>query len=89
MVLELDSRGVHGTPKRFESDRRRDRVLGAEGWRTMRVTWRQLEEPGAITADLHPALQMPGHTPRPHGRQPPSTWQVGVVNGPADWALYP
>lgn len=57
LAVELDSRGVHGTPKRFESDRQRDRILVAEGWRTMRVTWRQLqEEPDAIAADLRSAL---------------------------------
>ena len=57
VALELDSRGVHGTPKRFESDRQRDRILVAEGWRTMRITWLQLqEEPGAIVEDLRLAL---------------------------------
>jgi very-short-patch-repair endonuclease len=57
VALELDSRGVHGTPKRFESDRQRDRILVAEGWRTMRVTWRQLrDEPEAIVGDLRLAL---------------------------------
>jgi very-short-patch-repair endonuclease len=69
VALELDSRGVHGTRKRFESDRQRDRILVAEGWRTMRVTWRQLqEEPEAIAADLQLALQSPGRIPHPHGR---------------------
>jgi very-short-patch-repair endonuclease len=54
---ELASRGIHGTRKRFESDRQRDRILVAEGWRTMRVTWRQLqEEPEAIAGDLRLAL---------------------------------
>jgi hypothetical protein len=57
VALELDSRGVHGTPKRFESDRQRDRILVAEGWRTMRVTWRQLrDEPEEIAGDLRLAL---------------------------------
>jgi very-short-patch-repair endonuclease len=69
LALELDSRGVHGTKKRFESDRQRDRILIAEGWKTMRVTWRQLqEEPEAIAADLKLALGQPGRPPRPHGR---------------------
>ena len=37
----------------FESDRQRDRVLLAEGWRSARVTWRQLQgEPRQIAADL-------------------------------------
>lgn len=57
VAVELDGRGVHGTAKRFESDRQRDRILVAEGWRTMRVTWRQLrEEPEEIAADLRLAL---------------------------------
>lgn len=66
VAVELDSRGVHGTTKRFESDRQRDRILVAEGWRTMRVTWRQLqEEPDAIAADLEAALRSPALT-HPH-----------------------
>jgi len=69
VALELDSRGIHGTPKKFESDRQRDRILVAEGWRTMRVTWQQLkEEPEAIVADLRLALEQPGPHAHPHGR---------------------
>jgi very-short-patch-repair endonuclease len=57
VALELDSRSVHATPRNFESDRQRDRILLAESWRTARVTWWQLqEEPEAIAADLHQAL---------------------------------
>lgn len=44
VAVELDSREIHGTRKKFETDRQRDRNLVAEGWRTMRVTWRQLHE---------------------------------------------
>jgi very-short-patch-repair endonuclease len=66
VALELDSRSVHATPKRFESDRQRDRILVAEGWRTMRVTWRHLqEEPNAVATDLRSALEQPGHHPHP------------------------
>ena len=69
LALELDSRGVHGTRKRFESDRQRDRILIAEGYRTMHITWRQLrEEPEAIVADLELALGQPGRSPHPHDR---------------------
>jgi very-short-patch-repair endonuclease len=58
VAVELDSRSVHGTKKRFESDRQRDRILIAEGWKTMRVTWLQLQkEPEAIVADLELALR--------------------------------
>jgi very-short-patch-repair endonuclease len=57
VAVELDSREVHGTRKKFESDRLRDRILIAEGWRTMRITWRQLqEEPEEIAMDLRQAL---------------------------------
>jgi len=53
LVVELDGRAVHGTRRAFESDRERDRILAAEGWRTTRVTWRQLrDEPDDIAADL-------------------------------------
>jgi very-short-patch-repair endonuclease len=64
VAVELDSRSVHGTGKRFESDRRRDRILIAEGWKTMRITWRALhDEPAEIIADLKAAL---GQGPHPH-----------------------
>jgi very-short-patch-repair endonuclease len=76
VALELDGREVHGTKRRFESDRQRDRILVAEGWQTMRATWRQLqEEPAAIAADLHLALRPPGPSPTP-------TFHVGAGNGP-------
>lgn len=58
VAVELDSRSVHGTHKKFESDRLRDRILIAEGWKTMRITWRQLqEEPEEIERDLRLALE--------------------------------
>jgi Protein of unknown function (DUF559) len=61
VAVELDSRSVHATPRNFESDRRRDRILLAEGYRTVRVTWRQLkDEPAAVIADLRLALEPPG-----------------------------
>src|SRR5262249_39203808 len=53
LAVELDSREVHDTDDGFESDRERDRILLAEGWRTTRVTWRQLRDsPAEIAADL-------------------------------------
>jgi hypothetical protein len=64
VAVELDSRTIHGTRKKFESDRLRDRTLVAEGWRTMRVTWRQLQdEPAEIAADLRSALEQPNCAP--------------------------
>jgi very-short-patch-repair endonuclease len=60
VAVELDSRSIHGTRKKFESDRQRDRILVAEGWRTIHITWRQLqEEPEPIVADLKLALEQP------------------------------
>jgi very-short-patch-repair endonuclease len=68
VAVELDSRGIHGTRKKFESDRQRDRILMAEGWRTMRITWRQLqEEPAAVAEDLKKALGQ-GRHPHPPGK---------------------
>lgn len=57
LALELDGREVHASDRAFESDRQRDRVLLAEGYRTSRVTWRQLrDEPAEVVADLRRAL---------------------------------
>ncbi|MGV1048156.1 MAG: type IV toxin-antitoxin system AbiEi family antitoxin domain-containing protein [Solirubrobacterales bacterium] len=57
LAVELDGGSAHRTRKAFQADRLRDRILVAEGWRTMRVTWRQLrDEPEAIAADLRRAL---------------------------------
>jgi very-short-patch-repair endonuclease len=57
LVVELDGGGVHRTRRAFESDRERDRRLLAEGWRVMRVTWRQLRDAEAeVAADLRAIL---------------------------------
>lgn len=56
-VVELDGRAVHATRRAFESDRERDRLLAADGWRVVRVTWRQLDEsPDAVARDLRRVL---------------------------------
>jgi hypothetical protein len=53
LVAELDSRSAHETRSAFETDRDRDRRLQVEGWRVVRITWRQLhEEPERIARDL-------------------------------------
>ncbi len=57
LAIELDGRAAHGTASAFESDRERDRILQAEGWRTARITWRQLQDdPEAVAADLRRLL---------------------------------
>jgi very-short-patch-repair endonuclease len=57
LLAELDGREAHGTDKAFESDRWRDRILLVEGWRSTRITWRQLrDERDQIAADLRGLL---------------------------------
>lgn len=57
LVVELDGFEHHGTRRAFERDRARDRALQADGWRTARVTWRQLErDPGRVARDLRRLL---------------------------------
>jgi hypothetical protein len=56
LVVELDSRAWHDAHAAFESDRRRDRrVAAALGLRTVRVTWRQLDDP-EVARDLRALL---------------------------------
>lgn len=58
VIVELDSRAAHETHTAFETDRGRDRSLQAEGWRAIRVTWRQLhEEPERVACDLRSLLR--------------------------------
>ena len=57
LAVELDGRAVHGGNRAFETDRQRDRILLAEGWRVTRVTWRQLrDEPEAVALDVRRLL---------------------------------
>ncbi len=69
LLVELDGREVHGTDRAFEGDRLRDRVLLVEGWRSVRVTWRQLrDEPDEVAADLKWMLGELGRRARPPGK---------------------
>jgi very-short-patch-repair endonuclease len=57
LVVELDGFAAHGTRARFESDRRRDRRLGREGVRTIRLTASALTyDEDAIADELIEAL---------------------------------
>ena len=57
VIVELDGRAAHDTARAFESDRARDRMVMAFGWRVVRVTWRQLHhEPQAVAYDLKALL---------------------------------
>ena len=57
LVVETDGGQFHAHPRAFETDRRRDQILVAHGYRVIRVTWRQLlQEPLAVIARLTMAL---------------------------------
>jgi very-short-patch-repair endonuclease len=63
LIVELDGRAAHGTRRAFERDRERDRLLQSDGWRVVRITWRQLrDDASAIVADLRRMLR-PGSGP--------------------------
>jgi very-short-patch-repair endonuclease len=58
LIAELDGRAVHGTGRAFDADRERDRILVADGWRVIRVTWRQIHEgPDEVVRDLRRLLE--------------------------------
>jgi very-short-patch-repair endonuclease len=71
LIVELDGRASHGTGRAFERDRERDRLLLTDGWRVVRVTWRQLhDDPAALAADLRRLLTAdaaPDLLPLAHG----------------------
>ncbi len=52
LIVELDSWDYHRTRQAFEDDRRRDRTLAAAGWRVVRITWRDLDEPEALAREF-------------------------------------
>lgn len=57
LIVEVDGFAAHGHRLAFERDRRRDQERAAAGYRTVRVTWRQLtQEPEAVAAMLGAAL---------------------------------
>ncbi|MDX6601652.1 MAG: hypothetical protein QOF13_854 [Solirubrobacterales bacterium] len=49
LAIETDGEETHGTSVAFQHDRWRDQLLVAAGYRTARVTWRQVQdEPTAV-----------------------------------------
>jgi very-short-patch-repair endonuclease len=57
LVAEFDGYDFHGHRPAFETDRRRDATLVANGYRVMRITWLQLtQEPYAVLANVASAL---------------------------------
>jgi very-short-patch-repair endonuclease len=58
LIVELDGGFVHRTWQTSERDRERDRLLLADGWRVVRITWRQLRDDApAVLADLRRLLR--------------------------------
>lgn len=57
LMVDVDGRAYHAGDPAFESDRNRDGVLMAAGFRTMWVTWRQIvREPHPLLVRLAQAL---------------------------------
>jgi len=49
LAIETDGEETHGTRAAFQRDRKRDQILTAAGYRTARITWRQVvDEPTAV-----------------------------------------
>ena len=64
LVVELDGYRYHAGQEKFESDADRISELRANGWSTMRITWRMVDErPEAVAARVKRALAAPspGH----------------------------
>ena len=60
IVVEVDGYASHSSRTAFEHDRRKDATLQAQGFRVVRVTWRQLvDEPVAVAARLASTLAAP------------------------------
>ncbi len=52
VVIEVDGRWVHSDRATFESDRDRQNLLVAAGWRVVRLTWAMLAHPDQVLAIL-------------------------------------
>lgn len=59
LVVELDGRGYHTSPRAFEVDRIRDAKLQRAGCRVLRITYRRLrEDPAGVLADVRALLAL-------------------------------
>ncbi len=52
IAIELDGSSSHDVEERFHTDRERDRLLLAHGYRPVRVTSRHLDRPGRLAGDF-------------------------------------
>jgi very-short-patch-repair endonuclease len=58
LVVELDGRAYHSSPRAFEQDRIRDAKLQRAGCRVLRITYRRLrEDPRGVLEDILAFLQ--------------------------------
>jgi very-short-patch-repair endonuclease len=75
LIVECDGFAAHGTRKAFEDDGARDRALVVDGWRVIRITWRQLTtEPETIARQLAILLAQPEASSRPAHRSTARSW---------------
>jgi hypothetical protein len=59
LVVELDGGQVHRTARNFQTDRRRDSVLAARDYQTLRYTWHRVrDEPKAVATELRRVLAL-------------------------------
>lgn len=56
LVIEIDGWAWHHDPERFQADRSRQNTLILAGWRVLRFTWVDLQEPDAVIAQIIGAL---------------------------------
>ncbi|MGE5281375.1 MAG: type IV toxin-antitoxin system AbiEi family antitoxin domain-containing protein [Chloroflexota bacterium] len=53
LIVETDGEETHNTRAAFQRDRKRDQILTAAGYRTARITWRQIvDEPDAVVGRI-------------------------------------
>ena len=58
LIVEVDGFAFHSSRFNFERDHKRDAALMADGWRILRVTWRQIsQQPKATIALIDQALE--------------------------------
>jgi hypothetical protein len=81
LIVELDGRHVHGTPRNYESDRERDRLLTVHEWRVIRITWLHLHrDADEVARDLRAILAGPPSAAQP--RKVRQSAQEGRSAGP-------
>jgi uncharacterized protein DUF559 len=56
LIVETDGHDAHGTPSAFQSDRKRDVALTAQGFRVVRFTWHDIAGEAALVQSRHRAL---------------------------------